>query len=203
MFARKSLVAVLSLIALILISSSPALACACCVNRGYYELSRQRPDSFYLGLLGDIKLGGDAELYMTEAGFDGIKGLKELENPDSDPKLSVSATFAQNTWRLNVKSGVSHSGMLWLPMPAMFTKHKADIDGVDTGLGVSLYKEFSISGNVSHATGMFRSANKMTKYTLVFQGRGNGCDDASDFTRWRLELDGPKAEYAFFGKAAS
>lgn len=86
-------------------------------------------------------------------------------------------------------------------MPTVFTRHKVDMDGVDTGLGVSLYKEFSITGKVSNATGIFRSANATTKYTLVFQGRGNGCDDALDFNRWRLELKGAKASYSFFGKA--
>jgi len=84
-------------------------------------------------------------------------------------------------------------------MPATLRRFKVDIDGVDTGLGVSLYKEFSARGRVRSATGIFGSANRNTNYHLVFQGRGNGCDDASDFTRWRLELDGPKAEYAFFG----
>lgn len=48
----------------------------------YYESAPHRLDSFYIGLLGDIQVGGDAELYMSEDGFDGIRGLKELEmNP--------------------------------------------------------------------------------------------------------------------------
>lgn len=199
MLSRNSIVAVLSFFC-ILFASSSVLACACCVNRGYYEMTTQRPNSFYTALLGDIKMTGPAKLYLTEAGFDGIKGLKEIENDDPEGKLDVSTSFAQRTWRVSVRSGAAHNGELWLPMPARFSQYKADIDGVDNGLGVSLFKEFKVSGRVSRATGIFRSANKGTKYTLVFHGRGNGCDDASDFDRWRLELSGPRAGFAFFGK---
>jgi hypothetical protein len=84
-------------------------------------------------------------------------------------------------------------------MPAYITLHAADIDSVDTGLGVSLYKEYSLNGPVTSATGMLRSA-RGASYHLMFQGRGNGCDNSSDFTRWRLEINSGRAEYAFFGK---
>jgi len=37
---------------------------------------------------------------------------------------------------------------------------------------------------------------------LIFQGRGNRCDNAEDFTHWRLEISGKKTSYAFFGELA-
>jgi len=199
MLAKRSAAALGSLL-IILFVSLPALGCACCADRGFYSLTTQKVDSFYSTLLSDLDLTGPAELYLSAAGFDGIKGLKEIENDNAEGRLDVTASYAQKTWRLNVRSGTAHSGVLWLAMPAVFTQCKADIDGIDNGLGVSLFKEFKISGRVSNATGMFRSAKKATKYTLVFHGRGNGCDDASDLTRWRVELDGPRADFAFFGK---
>ncbi|HSK73862.1 MAG TPA: hypothetical protein VK892_19345, partial [Pyrinomonadaceae bacterium] len=52
--------------------------------------------------------------------------------------------------------------------------------------------------------GIFKSSIiKPTTYFLVFQGRGNNCDDVLDFTHWRLEINGRNADYAFFGKLSS
>ena len=81
----------------------------------------------------------------------------------------------------------------------------ADIhDNEDKGLGPLLYKEFRFKGNVSSASGFMRaSVTRGTTYFLVFQGRGRGCDEVYDFKNWRLEIDGPRASYAFFGKLTS
>ena len=35
--------------------------------------------------------------------------------------------------------------------------------------------------------------------TLVVQSRGNSCPSLSDFTAWTLVMQGPKANYTFFG----
>ena len=40
------------------------------------------------------------------------------------------------------------------------------------------------------------------RYSLVLQGRGNGCQSAEDFTHWRLKVTGRKADYAFYGELA-
>jgi hypothetical protein len=39
-----------------------------------------------------------------------------------------------------------------------------------------------------------------TKYLLVFQGRGNSCDVAENFTHWQLKITGKKADYSFYGE---
>ena len=186
---------------IILSAAGSVFACACCVERGYYGRSRVKANSFRTTLLGDIKIGGRADLYMTEAGFDIIKGLPEIEKYDAGggtPEFTFTSSFDRRTWRLNVQAGPGRNGTLVLLMPMHVTMHAADIDGVDNGLGVSLYKEYSLNGRVTAGTGIFRSA-KAANYHLMFQGRGNGCDEASDFTRWRLEISGPRAQYAFFG----
>jgi hypothetical protein len=70
------------------------------------------------------------------------------------------------------------------------------------GGGPLLYKEWRSEGQVS-GTGIFKaSLVGPSKYFLVLQGRGNGCDDAADFTHWRLSISGPKARYAFYGEMA-
>ncbi len=90
-------------------------------------------------------------------------------------------------------------------MPSQMVTFKVDIhDEDDRPNGPILYKEFRFKGNVSGGTGIFRSSiARPSTYFLVFQGRGNGCDNASDFTHWRLEVSGPRADYAFYGKLDS
>ena len=186
-------------------AASSAFACACCVERGHYSRSRVKMRSYLTAMMGDIRIGGRADLYMTEAGFDMIKGLPEIEQYDAEgatPSFSFTSSFDKKIWRLHVRAGPVRNGTLVIPMPLQIMMHKADIDGIDNGLGVSLYKEFSLKGKVNSSSGILRSA-RGANYHLMFQGRGNGCDDASDFSRWRLEVSGPRAEYAFFGKTSS
>ncbi len=67
-----------------------------------------------------------------------------------------------------------------------------------------LYKEFIFEGTVGSGTGVFKGGIvRPTKYTLVFQGRGNMCDNSEDFTDWRLQVAGSKAKYSFYGKMKS
>ena len=202
MFSRNKVTVWLSVCSLFLLSSS-AFACACCVERGYYSLTTSRPDTQYLSILEDMKFAGPAEFYMTVAGFDGTKGLGVLEKDEAAGKsiaLDVVESFAGKVWTFNVKTESGRSGSLTLPMPATMRQLKVDIDRVDTGLGASLYKELSVNGRVRRATGIFATGNRNTRYMLLLQGRGNGCDSSSDYTDWRLELEGPRAQYAFFGK---
>jgi hypothetical protein len=201
MFLIKNLVVT---IAVFLSLTSSALACACCVNRGYYELSRVKPDAFYVSILDSMNFEKPADIYLSEAGFDGTRGIEELakEEVGGQPvSLSVSESFASRSWKFSISSSKGRKGTLVLPMPVMMTRYKADRHDTPAEREVVLYKEFIFNGQVGSATGIFQSANmKPTAYTLVFQGRGNGCDDASDFTNWRLELNGKNADYAFFGK---
>ena len=35
--------------------------------------------------------------------------------------------------------------------------------------------------------------------TLILQGGGNSCTSSIDFTHWTLVMQGPKANYTFYG----
>jgi hypothetical protein len=186
-----------------------AFACACCAEPGTYSIWTGKPDSYYLGVIGGIEFEKNAHLYMTEAGFDGIKGLgmieKEYENGSwvaSPGELDLVAVFTRKVWTFTIKTKGGKSGILTLPLPAQMLTFKVDIhDEDDRPNGPLLYKEFRFKGGVSSASGFTRPAfARGTTYFLVFQGRGNGCDNASDFTHWRLEIEGPNTDYAFFGK---
>lgn len=192
--------------------SANALACACCSEPGSYAVHTGKPDSYYLDLVSGFKYSKAADIYMTEAGYDTIKGLDAFrkEDEESDYTMSpalglASASLSKKAFLFEFKTPKGLAGSISMPLPPQMTSFAADIhDNDDRGLGPLLYKEFRFKGNVSFADGFLRtSAARGTKYFLVFQGRGRGCNEVSDFMHWRLEVTGPKADYAFYGKLES
>ncbi len=197
----------LSIVALVSLFPSNAFACACCAEPGEYSISTEKPDDYKLGLLKEIKFNEAANLFMTEAGFDGIKGLssiaKDYDSNDwvaSPDFFGLNNIFAAKTWKFNFKTKTGKNGTLVLPLPTQMLSFKADIHDTKEG-EVSLYKEWRFKGNVQSGNG-FLSASIIppTTYFLVLQGRGNNCDNAEDFTHWRLEITGKNSNYVFFGK---
>lgn len=201
---------VIYLFALTLIALFPikSLACACCAEPGTYMLRTSKPDTYDLEVIGDFVFERPTDLYMTEAGFDMIKGLNPIKNEyeadtwTADSHFDLVASFTGKLWRFNLKTPKGLAGSLVLPIPTQMVTYKVDIhDEENRPNGPNLYKEFRFKGNLSSAAGFTRAGwTRGTTYFLVFQGRGNGCDNASDFTHWRLEIDGPRADYSFFGK---
>jgi hypothetical protein len=203
----KAITLIFVLISILTGSASGAGFCACCVERGYYEFGKERPDAYVLGILDEMKFHTKAELYMTEAGFDGVRGLNDLKaeiESDSATDFNIVESFLKRAWTLNFTTAVGKKGTIRLRMPTLMTRFKVDTreeGNEDRGLGVSLYKEFSFIGRVASGTGIFRSANtRGTTFHLVFQGNGNGCDSSADFRHWRLELKGPGTRFAILGK---
>ena len=204
MHIKRSLIAALSLFCLLFVLSS-AWACACCAEHGTYDLSTVGIDNYKLGLLQEIKFDKTFELYMTAAGFEDIRGLKSIE-PDFKAldidNFDLVDTFTNNSGNMTVTSPGGKTGTIVLPRPSRVTILKVDQHEVESGKGEAvLYKEFQLKGTVRSGSGFLRSSiAKPTTYSLIFQGRGNMCDNASDFTHWRLDIKGSKAKYAFFGK---
>ena len=188
-----------------------ALGCACCSERGTYALGSGKLTSYEMEILKQIKFHDRASLFMTEAGFDTITGLSSIENDffesgdNSDGDFDLSNLFANRVWTFTFKTSKGKMGSLRLPMPTQVTTFRADIhDGSDKGLGPLLYKEFRFKGTVATGTGFLSNSLKApATYFLVFQGRGLGCDEVSDFRAWNLEITGKKASYQFYGKLSS
>lgn len=187
-----------------------AAACACCSESGTYFLTTTKPDSYQFELLGKMKFAPQAELYMTEAGEDMIKGIENFsEVYASDSWVAAPfgygflGSFLNKSWKMTFKDKKGKTGTLTLPIPATMVDFDVDIhDGQNSGGGGPLlYKEWRFKGNVASGAGFLQKGIvNPTSYFLVFQGRGNGCDNAEDFTHWRLEIRGKKAEYSFFGE---
>ncbi len=194
MKTKKSLLALFS-VAMVLAASTVSFACACCAERGTYKVLTTTADQYHLDLLKDMRFGISTELYMT-AGEDDIKGIVGLGDGD----LSIVDAYTNNAWRLTIKSADGKTGTLVLPRPSKMTNRKIDLHDTKEGDPI-LYKEFVFEGTVGSGSGVFKSGIvRPTKYTLVFQGRGNMCDNAEDFSNWNLQVVGSRAEYSFFGK---
>lgn len=197
MRARRRSLFLLAVLAGLLFLPGRAWACACCSNTGFYYVGTAKPREYELGLLRRMRLGGTAYLFLSEAGLEeNAKGLAHRAE-----HYSVSGSLVGNAWRLSFREG-GHSGTLSLPLPAKMSSYSADIHDGQTsgGGGPLLYKEWRFEGPVS-GTGFFRAGLVApTTYSLVLQGRGNGCDNAEDFTHWRLQIKGRKADYAFYGE---
>jgi hypothetical protein len=199
MLIKRLPAAVFFLPLLLLSFSSNLFACACCAERGEYIISTQKPDEYQLGILGEMRFDKTAELYLDAAGFDDIKGLGVGSGENSD-QFDLVASFMAKTWKFNIKTRDGKSGVLTLPVPTQMVSFKVDTHDTAEGDPV-LYKELRYKGTVAGGTGIFKSGIvRPATYFLVFQGRGNNCDNASDFTHWRLEITGTRASYAFFGK---
>lgn len=179
---------------------SRVLACACCSNTGDYHIGFGKPSEYEFSLMQQVRFGGTAHLYLTEADLeDSAKGLAHRAE-----SYSVKGSLVGNVWKLEFRDG-SNSGTLSLPFPAKVLSYTADIrDGqTSPGGGPLLYKEWRFEGNVN-GTGFFRAGIVApTKYFLVLQGRGNACQSAEDFSHWRLNITGKKADYAFYGELAN
>jgi len=173
-------------------------ACACCAHPGEYQVNLVKPDASKLSVIKRICFGTKAELWTGEAEPD--DAAKGLAHPADS--YSLSGSLVGNVWKLTFRSG-DESSTLDLPLPARMLRYAADIhDGRTKPASPEpvLYKEWRFEGEVN-GTGFFKAGiTARTKYVLVFQGRGNSCDGAEDFTHWQLKVTGKKADYSFYGE---
>jgi hypothetical protein len=189
----------LAVSAVLLLPAAGAWACACCSDEGDYYVRTSRPSEYELSLMQQIRFGRTAHLYLTPAEDDGsVKGLARRAE-----QYAVGGSLVGGVWKLAFPDG-KQTGTLSLPLPARMTSYAADIhDGqTSAGGGPLLYKEWRFEGQVS-GTGLFKAGTVgPTKYLLVLQGRGNGCQNAEDFKHWRLQINGRRAAYSFYGELA-
>ena len=185
-------------IATLLLLPGRVWACACCAHPGEYRIEFVKPDEFKLGEMKRMLFGTKADLWTGEAeAEDAAKGLTHPAD-----SYSLSGSLVGNVWKLTFRNG-DESGTLNLPLPAKMLRFAADIHGELAKPGYPeplLYKEWRFEGEV-HGTGVFKDGiTAGTKYVLVFQGRGNSCDGAENFTHWQLKITGKNADYSFYGE---
>jgi hypothetical protein len=195
---RTSVLAMMMLLLTAFVLPAEVWACACCADDGEYGIGFIRPSRYELDLLRRIRFRETVTLFTNAAGLEAVRGLV---NPKET--YGLNGSFAGGMWNLVFRDG-NLPGTLNLRLPARMLSYRADIHDKQTsgGGGPLLYKEWRFEGQANGA-GFFKTGFAApAKYFLVLQGRGNNCDNAEDFTHWRLEITGRKAEYAFFGELA-
>jgi len=179
--------------------SGSALACACCSNEGQRYVETDRRDAYATGLLDELRFASAAHLYTGEADVESIAGIAAKS---TDFQLAV--TKSEKSWLFDFKED-GGGGTLALALPDRVTKFEVDprdTQGGTPGTGPVLYKEWRLA-MAPRGTGRFAGATGgEQKATLILQGRGNSCTDASQFHAWSLVLHGPKGTITFYGDLA-
>jgi len=181
----------------LVLSVVDSIACACCSDPGEYRFKNDKLTGYELVQIQAMTFAPTAQRYSTDAGDDEVMGLASVSK-----SYGVSATMDLKGWRLTFQSEDGKTGFLMLPLPKKITVLAADIHDEETsgGGGPLLYKEWRFEGP-ARGEGIFQAGLvTAARYTLIFQGRGNRCDNGEDFKNWRLEVTGKKASYAFYGE---
>ncbi len=156
---------------------------------------------YQLAQIQDMKFAPTAQLFLTDVGEEeNAKGIGSISR-----QYRLTAALEHGHWRMTFRADDGKTGTLALPVPTTMTGFSADIhDGKkSSGNGPLLYKEWRFEG-APEGDGIFQEGfTTPARFTLVFQGRGNRCDNGGDFTYWRLSVSGDHASYAFFGKLAA
>ncbi len=165
--------------------------CACCAERGEYSIKVRQPDNFEMSELKRLQIA-ETNLFTTPGYPDNIKGL----NPLSE---SYTSTFRwlNSGFKFDFENEKNAPGSLNLTKSPNMIDFRTDTYNEGEPI---LYKELRFKYKVLSGTGIFqRGIVPATEYLLVFQGKGNHCLAAEQFTHWRLEITGKKASFAFFG----
>jgi hypothetical protein len=176
--------------------TSAAFACACCSQPGQRTVEVAALNAEKLGVFKALRFAPRAELYMTEAGEESYEGIDgELS------QYALKASWQGNRLVFALDDGNGYAGTLALELPARVSIFEVDPRTLrETNAGPLLYKEWKVTGKVS-GTGKFaKNSGPNQLLTLIAQGNGIGCTSAQDFTHWSLVMQGPKANYMFFGK---
>ena len=173
----------------------PALACACCSERGTRVDRSVALDDPTRTQLERMTFGKEAAL--TTGMDDAPTGLPR--GMGSELALAVTRTGDAMTFAFRAHNGMN--GALRFAMPKQMWLFTVDTygDARDEGLGPPLYTEWRLTADAT-GDGVFSRATAGRKATLIFHGRGRGCTEAEDFTDWSLVLHGTGATITFYGR---
>jgi hypothetical protein len=175
----------------------PALACACCSERG------SRVDKSVL-LDAPTRLQIERMIFAKDAALGGDIGDESLSPLPAGSSSSYELTMTRDRGVMTFafKDPLGRSGRLSFTMPTRIWIFAVDPfgDAKDEGLGPLLYKEWRLTAPVK-GDGIFRRATLAgQKATLILHGRGRGCTEAEHFSDWSLQLHGPAGKATFYGR---
>lgn len=178
--------------------SSSAWACACCVVPGQRVAAEQPYGPFSREIVDSVTFGKSANLFAPDAIWS--EEINGISNPAKSTAYTLHVTREKKQLVFAFSDAKGNTGTLTFRFPFKMFKFAVDPrpevgpDSKDR----ELYKEWRFSGEIS-GTGMF-DFRGLVSATLIFQGRGNGCPWAKQFTNWTLDADGRRARFRFFGR---
>ncbi|MCX6316730.1 MAG: hypothetical protein NTW29_05540 [Bacteroidetes bacterium] len=207
---QKVTLIILSFFVLVSFRPGTRYYCACCAERGDHYTESVKIDKEKLSLLQEMKMNKGTDIYMNEGEEEWFKGIKSIENAYNEwagtdtvtgnKFFSTQSNVTAKTWKFSFTTANGKTGTLNLAIPLKMESFGVDIHEGDENSMVVLYKEYRIKGTVQSATGFCSSGlTKPASYTLILQGRGNFCENATDYTHWRLAIKGAAADYILMG----
>jgi len=184
-------------IAILTLSSPPsALACACCTNEGQHNVATVALDSAKRQEIEGLRFRAKATLFTGDADVEGIEGIATPSD-----SYQLAAKWQNDRLVLSFRDARGHTGILSLARPDTVSIFEVDprTRPDQGGQGPRLYKEWRLTAPAA-GDGVFRPGIAPRQLlTLILQGGGNSCTSAIDFTHWTLVMQGPKANYNFYG----
>lgn len=180
------------------LTTDAALACACCSDRAARYVAIEPLSESRRGEIERMVFARDA--FIAETAADPVIDRRELGR---ELLLAVARTGKQMTFSFRDPQG--HAAVLTLAIPGTISIFEVDPRGgtKDEGLGPVLYKEWQLTNN-AQGTGAFRAlVGTGQKLTLILHGRGRGCTEASHFTDWTLQIQGPAGNLTLYGALTS
>ncbi len=174
-----------------------AFACACCTHTGQRYVENTKLLPFHRDQINELRFGKQASLFVDERDLTDIKGIA---NPSENYSLAV--TKQKDRFVFSFHDEKKNEGTITVAVPdavAIFEVDTRDEPYKDQGLGPVLYKEWRLTAPFA-GTGIFKAGNGgYQRVTLIHQGRGRGCTEASHFTHWTISVHGPLGNYLFYG----
>ncbi len=184
---------VLLFLAIFLFLPSDTYACACCVDSGYYDLTKVALNQTIIDEIDNLELHS-TRIYANAGYPDNIEGINPV-----DLEYQVNPLFYRDFWNFGFTDSNGNNGIIELDLPKEFEVFGVDLRDSENDEQIEIYKEWRFKGKLRNVEGIFEDSSKKSDYFLVFQGRGNACTSAKDFKSWRLEIDGKDTKFAFYG----
>jgi len=187
-----------SLVFVSLFHATPARACACCSDPGMRFEAAEDIDQYEKDELGRIRFDDTAQLFITPAFPDDIKGIVA----PSDKPYGFRGITGPKRWTFELSDSARKQGTIVFPLPrrlVRFMVDPRDDEATSAGDGPRLYKEWRLA-STADLSGLVAENKKKAQATLILQGHGNGCTMAEDFTHWTLQVSGPDVRFTLLGK---
>jgi hypothetical protein len=175
-----------------------ALACACCTNRAGRTVDVEPLGGWRLDMIGQMTFA--AEAFVAQGAAD-----HPIDLTDFGPTLQLAAKQTKTEIAFAFRGEGGRMSELTLTLPDTISIFEIDPRGSepDSSLGPVLYKEWQLTG-IATATGLLQPlVESGDRMTLIVQGRGRGCTEASEFTDWTLTILRPNGKLTLYGPLSS